>query len=310
VLPFVNNLWTTTLTGAQFKTALEQQWQRDAAGAVPSRPYLQLGLSDNVSYTFDPTLPEGQRITSILVNGAPIDPARPYRIGSFSFLLQGGDNFRVFAQGADTRDSGLIDRDAWITYLGNHQGLTPSFARRSVQVTGAPTAPVQAGSTVAFTVSKLDLTSLGSPANTSLAVTWSDGTALGTVPVSEGTANVSLALPADLEAAAGYLTLTASPSGTAVRVPLTVLPRVEVPAPGSQPGAGTPAPGGVSSPGGSGTGTKSGTGAVRSGAETRTLASTGVDPIGGVAAGVLLALIGAALTGGSLRRSRAAARRS
>ena len=27
VLPFVNNLWTTTLTGAQVKTMLEQQWQ-------------------------------------------------------------------------------------------------------------------------------------------------------------------------------------------------------------------------------------------------------------------------------------------
>ena len=75
VLPFVNNLWTTTLTGAQFKTMLEQQWQRDASGSVPTRPYLQLGLSDNVTYTFDDTLPEGSRITSITINGAPYDPA-------------------------------------------------------------------------------------------------------------------------------------------------------------------------------------------------------------------------------------------
>ena len=36
VLPFLNNLWTTTLTGAQFKEALEQQWQTDADGNVPS----------------------------------------------------------------------------------------------------------------------------------------------------------------------------------------------------------------------------------------------------------------------------------
>ncbi len=57
VLPFVNNLWTTTLTGAQFKTMLEQQWQRDAGGNVPTRAYLQLGLSDNVTYTFDDSLP-------------------------------------------------------------------------------------------------------------------------------------------------------------------------------------------------------------------------------------------------------------
>ena len=43
VLPFVNNLWTTSLTGAQFKTMLEQQWQTLADGTVPTRPYLQLG---------------------------------------------------------------------------------------------------------------------------------------------------------------------------------------------------------------------------------------------------------------------------
>ncbi len=58
MLPFANNLWTTTLTGAQLLTMLNQQWQRDANGNVPSRAYLQLGLSDNVSYTYDATLPE------------------------------------------------------------------------------------------------------------------------------------------------------------------------------------------------------------------------------------------------------------
>src|SRR3954454_373888 len=73
VLPFVNNLWTTSLTGAQFKTLLEQQWQRDANGNVPTRPYLQLGLSDNVTYTYDDALPEGSRITSITINGAAYD---------------------------------------------------------------------------------------------------------------------------------------------------------------------------------------------------------------------------------------------
>ncbi len=52
VLPFTNNLSSITLTGEEFVTLLEQQWQRDADGAVPSRAYLQLGLSDNVSYTY------------------------------------------------------------------------------------------------------------------------------------------------------------------------------------------------------------------------------------------------------------------
>ncbi|MEX5255893.1 bifunctional UDP-sugar hydrolase/5'-nucleotidase [Kocuria sp. CPCC 205281] len=57
VMPFANNLSTVTLTGEQFERVLEQQWQ--PAGA--SRSYLQLGLSENVSYTFDAARPPGRR---------------------------------------------------------------------------------------------------------------------------------------------------------------------------------------------------------------------------------------------------------
>jgi 5'-nucleotidase len=223
VLPFVNNLWTTTLTGAQFKQALEQQWQRNADGTVPSRPFLALGLSKNVNYTFDETRPEGDRITSILVNGQPIDPAKSYRIGSFSFLLQGGDNFRAFAAGTDTRDSGLIDRDAWIGYLQQHSPVSPDFAKRGVGVTGVPTGTLQRGQQVSFQVKGLNLTSLGSPANTSLELTWQGSSAsLGAAAVdAAGNATVTFTVPADA-AGASTLVLRATPSGTTVQVPLTV----------------------------------------------------------------------------------------
>ena len=232
VLPFLNNLWTTTLTGAQFKTVLEQQWQTNADGTpITSRPFLNLGLSDNVSYTYDATRAQGDHITSITVDGAPIDSAANYRIGSFNFLLEGGDNFREFASGADTRDSGLIDRDAWIAYLQAHPDLSPSFARRGVQVTGVP-ASADRGSTVSFDVKNLDLTSLGSPENTTLKIAIDGSSAdLGTAAVTKGdpanaqmangTATVSFTVPEDAPDASSIV-LTAEPSGTVVRIPLTV----------------------------------------------------------------------------------------
>ena len=43
VQPFANTLVNMQLTGAQIKTALEQQWQRDSTGNIPSRPFLRLG---------------------------------------------------------------------------------------------------------------------------------------------------------------------------------------------------------------------------------------------------------------------------
>jgi 5'-nucleotidase len=221
VLPFVNNLNTITLTGAQFKTMLEQQWQRQLNGVVPSRPYLQLGLSSNVSYTFDPTLPEGSRITSITVNGSAIDPARGYRVGTFSFLAEGGDNFHVFRSGTERRDSGLIDRDAWIAYLGTNAPVAPSFAKRGAVASPVPTT-VTPGSRLTFSVSQLDLTSLGAPANTSATVTVG-GVQVATVPVSGGTASIDVTVPS-VPSGTQTLVVTASPSGTRVTLPVTVAP--------------------------------------------------------------------------------------
>lgn len=233
VLPFVNNLWTTSLTGEQFKALLEQQWQTNADGTVPSRAYQQLGLSRNVNYTYDATRAAGDRITSIRVAGALIDPAKSYRIGTFSFLATGGDNFRVFLDGADTRDSGLVDRDAWITYLQAHNPVSPDFARRTVAVVDTMAAEVKAGDSIILAVSKLDLTSLGSPVNTSLAAVFTDSagtvTDLGTVPVSAGAAAVNLAVPAGAAAGAGTLALTAAESGTVVKAAVQVAASGPVP---------------------------------------------------------------------------------
>ncbi|MCB1002226.1 MAG: 5'-nucleotidase C-terminal domain-containing protein [Acidimicrobiales bacterium] len=228
VLPFVNNLNTITLTGAQFKTLLEQQWQRLPNGNVASRPYLQLGLSSNVSYTFDPSKPEGSRITSIVVNGAPIDPARGYRIGTFSFLVAGGDNFHVFKEGTNVRDSGLIDRDAWIAYLTANAPVAPSYAKRSAIVSPTPTT-VTPGSRITFQVSGLDLTSLGSPANTRASISIA-GVEITTVDVANGVANVDVVVPS-VPGGAQHLVITATPSNTKVTVPVMVAPTLASSAP-------------------------------------------------------------------------------
>ena len=99
VLPFSNTVATVDLTGAELDEVLEQQWQRNPDGTVPSRPYLQLGLSENVRVTTDPTREEGDRVTSIRIDGELVDPAATYTVSTLSFLATGGDNFRAFAEG-------------------------------------------------------------------------------------------------------------------------------------------------------------------------------------------------------------------
>ena len=217
VLPFVNNVWTVDLTGAQLKDVLEQQWQ--PAGS--SRPFLALGLSDNIRVTQDPSKPVGSRITSVVVSGAALDPARHYTVSTFSFLGSGGDNFTAFKQGT-SKDTGLVDRDLWIQYLQDHAGIAPDFARQQVVESGLPSS-VGAGDQVSFSLAKLNLTSLGSPENTSVAVylrSADETRSVGVFPVTGGGANVTFTAPSDL---AGRYTVVAvaTPSGTHVGLPFT-----------------------------------------------------------------------------------------
>lgn len=223
--PFANTLMTVDLTGEQFIRVLEQQWQP----ADASRPFLKLGVSDNVSYTWDPDAPEGEHITSVTVDGAPIDPAATYTVTSGSFLLSGGDNFTALAEGTNRTDSGLIDTDAFVDHFESREVVEPDFAKRAVAVDDEPR-EIVAGEEVSFTASGFDLTSVDAPTNTEVEVLVGE-TSVGTFPITpglieglptrNGTAEISFTVPADLVGDA-TVTLVAAPSGTTAAFPVTV----------------------------------------------------------------------------------------
>ncbi|WP_426246627.1 bifunctional metallophosphatase/5'-nucleotidase [Nocardioides sp. LHG3406-4] len=206
VLPFVNNIWTIDLTGAQLKKVLEQQWP--PAGS--SRSYLHMGVSDNVQVTQDPTKPAGQRITAIRIGGKPISMTETYTVSTFSFLGTGGDNFTAFTEGK-AKDTGLIDRDLWIKYLREHANLAPNFAREQVVAQGLP-ASLQTGQKITTNLSKLDVTSKGSVKNTQVQVVRvRDGKrkVMKTVAVTNSSAEVKFTVPG-----ASQVELVALPSKT------------------------------------------------------------------------------------------------
>ena len=106
--PFGNGLVVQTLTGAQVRQLLEQQF---------ANPDL-LSPSAGFGFTYDPSRPAGQRILSATLNGRPFDPAQSYRVVTNSFMASGGDNYVLLRQGTDRRDVG-IDIDALETYLAS-----------------------------------------------------------------------------------------------------------------------------------------------------------------------------------------------
>lgn len=241
ILPFANSLMTTRLTGAQVKTVLEQQWQRDANGNVPTRAYLQLGLSSNVSYTYDASMPEGSRITSISVGGKPINPKRLYTVGSGSFLIAGGDNFREVAKGTGTLDAGRADLEAWVGWIRNLGTVSPSFAKHAVSVHKLPTT-LRLKKTVRFTLGDpqnepaagaldtLDFKSNGLANDNVIAwievkqrTWWGMGIApVGFGDVIAGKASVSVRIPGWVKPQKATLVIKAYDSGTVVRIPVTI----------------------------------------------------------------------------------------
>ncbi|MBB1510727.1 bifunctional UDP-sugar hydrolase/5'-nucleotidase [Tessaracoccus sp. MC1756] len=245
-LPFANSLFTTQITGAQFKTVLEQQWQRNTAGEVPSRPFLQLGLSDNVSYTYDESLPEGDRITSISINGQAIDMDKLYTAGGASFLIAGGDNFRELGEGINTADTGWADLEAWVTWVGTHESLSPDYSKRGVSAKlPATNTLVEGGAGLTFTFGlpleggvaqqTLDMylealvkDGVALPVSPDLAnteiVAFIGDVEVGSGTVTDGVATITVKLPAGTEAPAGaqVLTFVVLDSGTIIDFPVTV----------------------------------------------------------------------------------------
>lgn len=226
VNPFANTMMVADVTGEQFKILLEQQWQ--PAGS--SRPFLKLGLSDNVRYTYDPDAPRGERITGIWFNGEPMDMSATYTVTAGSFLINGGDNFTILREATNARDTGLTDLEAWTTFLIESSPLTPSFEKNGVAVLESefPIAAT-AGEEISFTVRDIDLTSLGSPDNTEFTI-WLGDVEVGTatietvvgenpdLPLWKGLSNVTFTVPEDFPGGETVITLVATESGTTVKI--------------------------------------------------------------------------------------------
>jgi len=109
VQPFNNTLLTQTLTGAQLRRLLEQNF--DGIG-----PNQVLSPSRGFAYSYDLSRPVGSRIVSITLDGKPIDDAANYRVTTSDFLAYGGDTYSELAKGTD-RVMGISDLaalEAWL----------------------------------------------------------------------------------------------------------------------------------------------------------------------------------------------------
>ncbi len=114
VQPFSNDMVTLTLTGAQLKAVLEQQFEVNR----------MLQISHTLHYTWSQSAPIGSKIVSMEIDGVAVDPGASYRVTINNFLAGGGDGFTGFLAGTDLL-TGFTDLSAFVDYLQANIPLAP-----------------------------------------------------------------------------------------------------------------------------------------------------------------------------------------
>lgn len=121
VQPFGNSLVVKTLTGAQIRSLLEQQFV--GCGGQTTQRILQ--ISAGFSYEQDASAATcAAKVGAITLDGNPIDPGASYRVTMNSFLATGGDGFTVFNAGTDPL-GGELDTDALRAYFATASPVAP-----------------------------------------------------------------------------------------------------------------------------------------------------------------------------------------
>ena len=124
LLPFKNRVVKLEITGATLRAALEHGVARSAEDAEPGR-FPQVS---GIRYVFDAGRKPGSRITSVTLNGKPLDDRKTYTLATTDYVaLDGGDGYDMFksAKMLITREQGEFDSDVVQKAISSVRAIAP-----------------------------------------------------------------------------------------------------------------------------------------------------------------------------------------
>jgi 2',3'-cyclic-nucleotide 2'-phosphodiesterase (5'-nucleotidase family) len=124
VLPFDNRVVVIEATGRTVWEALE-----NGVAPYPSAAGQFLQVS-GVEYTFDAAREAGSRITSVTMDGKPIELDKVYRVVANDFLTGGGDHYTMLQSCKIVLDTKLYLRDAFTEYVRSLGIVNPKLEGR------------------------------------------------------------------------------------------------------------------------------------------------------------------------------------
>ncbi|WP_299563897.1 bifunctional metallophosphatase/5'-nucleotidase [uncultured Sulfitobacter sp.] len=119
VLPFQNTLSTFQVTGATLVEALENGVSEVAEGAGR---FVQVA---GMTYAFDASKEPGNRVSDVMIGGAPVDPDKVYGVVSNDYVRNGGDGFVMFKTAENAYDFGPDLADVTAEFLAANAPYKP-----------------------------------------------------------------------------------------------------------------------------------------------------------------------------------------
>ncbi|GJD48879.1 Trifunctional nucleotide phosphoesterase protein YfkN [Methylobacterium crusticola] len=124
-LPFGNTTVLVAVRGAVVAAALENGF------AEIDRPAGRFPQVSGMRVTVDPAAPAGRRVVAVSVAGDPLDPERTYRVAANNFMLAGGNDYGVLAEGRTLigATDGTLVANVVMSYIRAHAPLTVETGR-------------------------------------------------------------------------------------------------------------------------------------------------------------------------------------
>lgn len=126
ILPFNNEMAVIELKGSLLREALENGVGRTEPGAEPGRFPQVSGFR----YTFDASLPAGQRIKNVTVGDRPLDPEKTYTLATTTYIANGGDGYDVLMNARRVPRPKLIDSEALRHAIATARVIAPRVEGR------------------------------------------------------------------------------------------------------------------------------------------------------------------------------------
>jgi 5'-nucleotidase/UDP-sugar diphosphatase len=128
ILPFDNTVVVVSIKGSDLLPLFDFMATTPGKGAFPQ-------VSEGTSFTINTIT---GKCEDILINGAPIDPDRIYRIATNSFLAVGGDGYQAFEKAVDCYDTSVFQMDACIEYLIQLGGKVKPELKNRIKLIQSP----------------------------------------------------------------------------------------------------------------------------------------------------------------------------